>query len=284
MTVSADLLDALDSIKPLPQVALRVISITADPDYDVQKVYETVSLDQSVTAAVLRLVNSTAYALRNPVSSLERALRFMGARNLANMVLSVCSTQLVNTQDGVPKEAKERIWKHAVAVAIAADELAQFGEDVRRDLAFTAGILHDLGRAAIPYAVLTADGVPGEGGADECWIDREKRLVGADHDELGGMLMERWKLPRELQIAVRYHSKPMELADDAEHARLAAVLHLAEVRCSGMGMAAFDEGREAPLQAAVLQRLGLSGADLADIWPKISRQIEKAEGLLNLKA
>jgi len=283
MTVSADLLDALDAIKPLPQVALRVISITADPDYDVQKVYQTVSLDQAVTASVLRLVNSTAYALRTPVSSLEHALRFMGARNLANMVLSVCATDLVETQKGLTKAAKERIWKHAVAVAIASDELARCSEDMRPDLAFTAGLLHDLGRAAYPYDELTEGGAPGDG-EDDCWIDREKRLFGVDHDELGGLLMERWKLPKELQIAIGHHSDPTRLDESQESAKLAAVLHLAEVRCSGMGLAAFEDGREAPLQARVMQGLGLSGVELAEIWPRIGDQIEKAEGLLNLNA
>ncbi len=283
MTVSADLLDALDAIKPLPQVALRVISITANPDYDVQEVYRTVSLDQAVTAAVLRLVNSTAYALRNPVSSLDHALRFMGGRNLANMILSVCATDLVESQKGLDKAAKERVWKHAVAVAIASDELARCGKDMRPDLAFTAGLLHDLGRAAIPYAELIEGAAPGDG-EDECWVDRERRLFGVDHDELGGLLMERWKLPEDLQVAIRHHSDPTDLDDSEESGKLASVLHLAEVRCSGMGMAAFEDGREAPLQARVMQGLGLSGADLAEIWPRIGQQMEKAEGLLSLGA
>jgi putative nucleotidyltransferase with HDIG domain len=283
MSVSPDVLESLEAMKPLPQVAMRVISITADPDYDIKDLYQTVSLDRAVTASVLRLVNSTAYALRNPVSSLEHALKFMGARNLANMVLSVCAARLLHSQDGIPKEAKERSWRHSVAVAVASDELARIAKGVRRDLAFTAGLLHDLGRAAIPYEDLVKNGPPDDENG-ECWLNREMEVVGGNHDEIGGLLLTRWKLPEELQLAVSNHSSPSMLDEESDQARLACVLHLAEVRCSGMGLAAFEEGRESPLCPEAAKRLALSGEDLGKIWPRIIAQIEKADGLLNLQA
>jgi putative nucleotidyltransferase with HDIG domain len=273
-------LDALDCIKPLPQVALRVIQITTDPDYDATELYQAVNLDQAVTASVLQLVNSTAYALRNPVSSLEHALRFLGPRNLSRMVLGVCSTNVVQ-QDGLPQEEKERIWKHAVAVAVASAELANASGCVAAEPAFTAGLLHDVGRAAIAYSDLVSEGPP-DFESGRSWLDREREVAGVDHDELGGILLERWKLPAELQVAVRHHSDPSAI-DDAGEARLAAALHLAEVRCSGMGLAAFEEGREAPLCVAATEILGVGGEELGKVWPRVEKGIQKAEGLLNLQ-
>jgi putative nucleotidyltransferase with HDIG domain len=187
---------------------------------------------------------------------------------------------MVSTQEGLTQEDKERIWRHSVAVAVACEELARVTKRGRRDQAFTAGLLHDVGRAAIAYSELTLGGPP-DAEDGECWIDRERSVCGADHDELGGLLLEKWKLPEELRLAVAHHSDPSDL--DGPAGDLARLVHLAEVRCSGMGMAAFEEGREAPLCAEAAAALGLTGVDLARIWPRVTEQIEKAEALLKLR-
>jgi putative nucleotidyltransferase with HDIG domain len=126
----------------------------------------------------------------------------------------------------------EDLWIHSLAVSNAADCLAQRLPEVDRGLVSTLGLLHDIGKLAInsyfPNAAAQLHLAPADR-PDESFLDRERRVLGADHAEIGALLAAHWKLPSDLVEAIRWHHAPLQAPQSlSESVRKATTLvHIA---------------------------------------------------------
>ena len=205
------ILAAIDALPPLPAVAIRVMEVAQDPKSSASDLALVVSSDPGLSGRLLRVVNSAAYRRSREITSVQEALVTLGfvqARNMAisGAIAGAYSPDALNALFRI-----EVFWRHSIAVAFKAAEFA--GKSRRLDVpsAFTAGILHNMGRLAMYYA--------DPAGLDQAIVeamargvlleDVESELLGADHAEVGGILARRWKLPADIQDAVaRHHTAP----------------------------------------------------------------------------
>lgn len=223
------LLRRLEKLHSSPAVALRVLEITRDPEYDTSEVTACLEHDPSLTAAVLRLVNSSYYSLPNRVTEIQRAIAYLGRRSLRLTVLGFGLTKALS--QGCPRAIHQQYWRRSITLAVAARKLAEHKGDptVSPEAAFAAGLLADLGMLVL--AQLETDKYLDVCDADDhivTQLAKERELFGFTHVEVGTQLMQHWQLPSELIDAVSHHHKAPVDAQPLSHVLKTANL-LAEV-------------------------------------------------------
>ncbi|MEO8539320.1 MAG: HDOD domain-containing protein [bacterium] len=229
------ILAAMEALPPLPAVAIRVMEVAQNPRSSASDLALVVSSDPGLSGRLLRVVNSAAYRRSREITSVQEALVTLGfvqARNMAisGAIAGAYSPDALNALFRI-----EVFWRHSIAVAFKAAEFA--GKSRRLDVpsAFTAGILHNMGRLAMFYADATAlDQAIAQAMSRSVSLEEvEVELLGADHAEVGGLLAKRWNLPTEIQEAVARHHKT-----DIDEVSLAGVVAAADRFVTANGLLA----------------------------------------------
>ena len=201
------LLAAIDALPPLPAVAIRVMEVAQNPRSSASDLALVVSSDPGLSGRLLRVVNSATYRRSREITSVQEALVTLGFVQARNMAISgaIAGAYAPDALNALFRI--EIFWRHSIAVAFKAAEFA--GKSRRLDVpsAFTAGILHNMGRLAMYYsdaagldqaiAVAMGRGVPLE--------SLESELLNTEHSEVGGLLARHWKLPADIQDAIARH-------------------------------------------------------------------------------
>ena len=197
-------LDRLDKLHSSPTVALRVLELTRDPDFEMIEMVGCLEHDPALAASILRLVNSSYYGLSQEVTSLQHALAYLGRRSLR---LTVLSFGLVKSfVSGAPAQFHQAYWKRSLTMAAAARTCAEMAGELDADSAFAAGLLADLGMLAV--AQLETDvymQLPAESDHLVELVEWEREALGFDHMAVTQRLLSRWQLPESLIEAVANH-------------------------------------------------------------------------------
>ncbi len=197
-------------LPPFPQVAIRVLQLAGKKDVSMRQLSEVISSEPAFCSEVLTIANSLLYAPRYPVTSMLQAVAILGIHNLKGMCLTVGVRAYLGR--ALTNPVMRGIWRHNLATALIARELAFVGM-LDRDTAYTAGLLHDLGRLA--FAVLQPAAYIGlleqHVGTSQSILAHEKSLFGEDHCCAGVHLVREWQLPSEFESVVREHHSDRKL-------------------------------------------------------------------------
>src|SRR6185312_2517248 len=202
----SDLLAKLNDIPTLPLVAMKVNDLINDPNSSSADIAEVLKKDQVLTAKILRLVNSSYYAIPGGVADVQRALAFLGFNTLAQLVLSLSVFSLF-TNLGSESFSMLDFWKHALATGVCSEMLARRLKFAKPEEAFTCGLLHDIGKLVLHQIDpdrLTA--ILNETEKRSCSfveVERERDLPG--HSYLGEVIASKWGLPQVIRLSIRYH-------------------------------------------------------------------------------
>ncbi|MGE4503964.1 MAG: HDOD domain-containing protein [Desulfovibrionaceae bacterium] len=222
---------AVKSIEPLPRAALELMRVLDDPEHTVADVVRVCEADQALTTRILKVVNSAAFGLRQPVATLERAVSFLGNRMVGSIALSISLGGKLGKHLSGYEAERDQLWKHSICAAIAARELAGLAvHPVEPQVAYVAGLLHDLGKTVL------SDFLEGEAPSlvehidenrYEDFVDAERRSLGIDHTEVGRALGEHWNLPESLVESMAHHHSPARAPEQWKP--LVYVVHLADL-------------------------------------------------------
>ncbi|RQP22547.1 HDOD domain-containing protein [Piscinibacter terrae] len=188
---------------PFPAVAVQLIQQMQDPDASAADVGRLIELDPSLTASLLRLVNSPFFGMRRQIAGVSEAVTVLGMSAVRRMVMSVAVVTPLRKPEIDPAFAKSQ-WHHTVSCAAIARRLIA-DDAAAAELAFTAGLLHDIGQVHLmqlhgpAYAALHAES------PDTDWRGIEAERFGQPHDWLGADLLEAWGLPQVIADAARLH-------------------------------------------------------------------------------
>ena len=199
--------DVLDSLPPLPPVALRVVQVSQDPRASAADLATVVSSDPALSARILRVANSPAYRAVQEITSVQAALVRLGFVQARNIALSAALTGAYAPDERNALFRIDEFWRHSLAVAFRAAELAAERPELDVPTAFTAGLLHDIGRLALYYAdpagMDQAVAAVLAGGAT--LEAAELAETGYTHGEVGGALCRGWGLPERIAEAAANH-------------------------------------------------------------------------------
>lgn len=199
----AAIVGKLQGLKPFPESAQRLLLVVWDPEHDSAEVVKIIERDPTLTAKVLRLVNSSAFGLRKTCESISRAVMLLGSRNVAEV--AVAQIALSQFDDAGP--LSRVIADHCQLVGGLCRKLAARRRLLRNVDVFTPGMLHDLGKLLMlqvdqgDYEQLVAS-APAEPDALHAL---ERAQYGYDHAILADHVMTQWQLPSTLREVIRLH-------------------------------------------------------------------------------
>lgn len=274
----------IKSLPVLPSVTLVLTRSLADEKTGAEDVARILAQDPSLSAKVLTIVNSAQYAPGGQkTSSLATAVARLGFQEVSRLFTTLSIVRTFG-QTG-QKLDYDHFWKHSVTAGIAARSV---GKKCRkagifsRDDAYIAGLLHDAGLLILdqflPDVFAQVDTM-----AKQKQIPlaaAERSLLGMDHGQIGGRLLECWGLPATVTDAVRWHHFPSEAPD--EHRPSAAILDVADRVCSLLNLGDSTEAAFDGFGTAAQSTLGLSDEDLAGVVREVTAETARTEILLAL--
>ncbi len=254
------IISTVESLPSMPDAAAKILSMLEDPNVTASEVEATIKFDAGLTGNILKLVNSAYFGLATEVGSVKRAIVLLGLKRLVQIVMTSCVNALMDKQvmgyDLPPGE----LWRHSVAVSVAAEGLVKELNISAPEEIFTAALLHDVGKLILGKFVKediqeiehkTSEGISFQAA--------EHDVLGADHAEIGAYILNSWSLPKEIVNAVRWHHDP----DSAEEtSTLIDVVHIADVLCLMIGIGVGREGLQYEPSPSVSERLGLTSNHL----------------------
>ena len=208
MRESSALVSVLVDLPPLPIVAIRIADMTDDPRTSASDIARVVRTDPALTAKLLRASNSALYVGVAPASTAQDAIVRLGFERVRAIVLAASLVRTYRFRPLGPDDLDpDLFWAHSVMVAVAAESLAGNTGTARRDHAFTAGIVHDIGRLALRMVFTNKlhEAVAAAKRGQGTLAQAERRLTGFDHVDLGVALAETWGFPEPLVSAIAHH-------------------------------------------------------------------------------
>lgn len=259
-----------EKLVTLPAVYGRIMEVLESPYSSAFHIAELVSKDSSLSAKLLKLVNSPLYAFPSRIDSISRAVALLGTRELSSLALGL---SVVSAFEGIPVATlnMKQFWKHSVSAAVYAGLIAAHARGASRERCFTGGLLHDLGwlvmLSKMPGACAQVMFLSRTQGAPLYQVEQE--LLGFDHAQVGGMLCRKWRLPDSLTEMIRFHHAPEQASVPLE----AGIVHLANILAVAVGVGASGQGVLPSLSDSAWDLVGMSPCDIGPLVRQADRQV-----------
>ncbi len=255
---------SIDTIQPIPQVALKILRLIDEEEYDIKALTSEIRKDQVISAKTLQLCNSVMFSGTNKIESLDHALIYIGLQMLVKLVVSASVDNYFNNAGMGYSLCKGGLFHHAIGTAIISEKLADLTGRVKPGLAYTAGLLHDIGKVVLDQYVTSAYPLFYRKLSDEgtSFSDTEKAILGIDHTEIGSHLARNWSFPESLIDVIRYHHRPEDATRNLE---LAHTVYLADLLMSRFNTGLELERLGTETLSARLEAIGLSVRRFPDI-------------------
>ncbi|MBI9101133.1 MAG: HDOD domain-containing protein [Spirochaetales bacterium] len=203
--LSQEIVDQIDKLPQFPDNIVQLQKLINDPESEISDIARQVSMDPSLTADLLKIVNSAQFMLPKKVDNIVEAVKLLGLKGLKNQLYTYGTQKVLNTK-------QKDLWDHSAKTAFLSYNLARNFKK-KRDLlddAYVGGILHDMGKIIFsevhPHLL---DRITAYCSAKE--INRnlfEDFSAGLNHAEIGGMIAKKWNFPESLVSAIKYHHEP----------------------------------------------------------------------------
>ncbi len=258
-------IEKVSNLPTLPGIVTRIAEMVDSPETTGRMLGQEISKDQVISAKVLRLVNSGFYGFSQPITTIPHAVTLLGFNTLKSLVLS--STVLDMMKDSLPG-----LWEHSLACARTCAIIADHLEMDDPEEISTAGLLHDLGKVILRQTMENEFRKIAKliKRRDMLFYQAEEAVLGANHGEIGGWLLEKWALPdRLVQPIIDHH----DFRPARDHARNTAVLHLADILCRAEAFGSGGDRKIPQLQPSALEKLALTVDDVADIMERMNEDL-----------
>ncbi|MCC9604895.1 HDOD domain-containing protein [Blastopirellula sp. JC732] len=200
------LIQRVEEVSSLPQIAIQAMGIASTEESSASDLTAVIECDVALSARVLKLVNSSAFGLRNKVTNLQQAIAYLGMKQVRNLAITASVSELFQGGDKIGRYSRSGLWEHMVAVGIAARMFAKRHRIGDPEDAFIAGLLHDLGIVILDQFLNTRfEMMLSAMTAQQVQVRWEQQYFGFDHTEFGERVARHWKFPEPVIDTIRYH-------------------------------------------------------------------------------
>ena len=240
----------------LPQIVAQIIDMLGDEEASVESLSTHIVSDPAIVARLLAAANAGALGTGGRITSVRQAIK------------------------AAPPFDAHRLWLHSVGVAVCAQDVARIA-GLDPDIAYTAGLLHDIGQLLLFAVNPAAYGLmlTQQAARDMDIVEAERECLGLDHAHVGGELARLWKLPEAVADAIAAHHVSEQNQPESE---LADAVHVAEVLSYALDLGGFGDARVPNLSILSCARMGIDWRSFADHFPRIEARFATARITLGL--
>lgn len=277
------LLGNLERLPSFPDIVHKVLQMVRDPDADFQAIAKEISKDLGLTSDILRISNSAYYHPSREIRSVHEAIVILGLKTVKDIVM-VSAARGILKQPVTGYRLEERdMWDHCIVVASLASKIA--GDRKTKtpvDVAFTAGLLHDVGKVVLSQVFRKAYlqiSMETKQNPNQRFTELEKKYMGYNHSEVGAILLKKWNFPSELVEAALYNYTPEKAKVNPE---LTNLIHVANWITLSAGIGVDAGGLSEHLSTDAVAALGLTDADIRAYYEDLPELLESLKELRDI--
>ncbi|MFC1553983.1 HDOD domain-containing protein [candidate division KSB1 bacterium] len=218
-------MDTIEQIKErvidIPAISsntLKILDLIANLDYSIKDLSDLIALDVSLSTKCLKIVNSAKFALRSEITSIERAVSYLGKQAIFGLVVENSFGSVFNSPLEGYNAGEGELWEHSLKTAISSRLIAlETKKENIADLAYTSGLLHNMGKVIITDFLKTHNKSIKDSFNEFKDIDFsniEKEFLSISHADVGKMMAEKWGIPESIQNVILYHHNPKNAPDE----------------------------------------------------------------------
>jgi HD-like signal output (HDOD) protein len=267
------------TLPELPSIVFELNEVIANPLSSAEDIAQVVQRSPSLTALLLKIVNSPFYGFPSKIDKISQAVTLIGTREISGLALGISLLSLFNK---IPKEilSMYSFLRHSLVCGIISRILAAHKSIPQTEQLFVSGLLHDLGRLILySYFPDESRNILSRARSSEMLLyEQETDYLGCNHTHLVKHLLQQWKLPIVLENNVFFHHCPKE----AQQPQTAALVHLADIITNGLGIGTSGERFVPPLDFAAWESLELSPSCFDVVTKQATHQYFALESLLDM--
>jgi putative nucleotidyltransferase with HDIG domain len=277
-----EIINKVKNLPPISQAALKLVNLLEQASISNDDIVAVIKCDNVLTAKLLRACNSPYFGLDEPVASVDQAVLMLGHQQILHIVLTLAfGSAMVVPLPGYAVEANE-LWRHSLLTATAAEIVAAdtYNMSVEAPVAFTVGLLHDIGKLALSQAITpeVQEQIRHliEQGAAR--TEAEQQVLGADHGEIGGCLLKSWNLPDEIIEAVANHHHPI----CQPRPKLSVITHVANCLAHLAGSAPGWDAYAVRVDPGAVAALNLDQERLEHLVAEVRNAFDRVDQFMNM--
>jgi len=276
-TTLKDLIAGTHELASLPQTSARLLELLEDPTVEAVQLLDVIGRDPGLTANLLKLCNSAYYGRRREVGSLLEALVMLGNRTVLTLAFATSMGKVLRGELAGYGLRGDDLWRHCLAVAFGAATIVRDeGRENLRDRAFTAGLVHDIGKLLLDRLLARRLEWEASPQGEREQLDVERQVVGFDHAEAGAALADAWRFPEQLVTAIRWHHEPEAAGGDVS---LVAAVHAADLIAVGVGYSGVGGRAAAQTAGDLVEVPGVAAEIVRHVCAQLPAEVERLAGL-----
>ena len=270
------LINKVREMPPLPQSIIQILEIVNNDKSSSQELAKVFERDPTLAVNILKLANLPVYGFTSRISTINHAIVCLGLKMVKSIALTSCTHEMLNKEIPAYSLGEGMLWQHAIFCATCARIIAQRIGYKDNEEAYIAGLLLDIGKIILSgFAEDEFNQVSERAEKNKIPFNiAEQAVLGFDHPQVGGRIIEKWNLPSALVEAVQYHHQPN---NTKTHKTLANIVHLADAISCMLGIGLGCDGLMYVFEENTLGVLGLNKEDVESIMIELADKIQKVE-------
>ncbi len=272
-------------IATLPEITVKIIELVENPTSTAQDLHNIISNDPALCSRILKVVNSSFYGLPGQIGSINRAIVLLGLNAVKNIAISASLAKLFRGGELCSRFSARDLWQHSIATATSAKLLADELNIGIPDEAFLAGLIHDIGLMVEMQVdreklveVINALEIDPEGAPANDMMALETKIFGANHQQFGKALCEKWKFPSVFANVTGFHHNPLDLGEGSR--TMACLIYVADRVAGAMEGGYRLDLTDIDFDADVLDALGIDEDKIERVMHKLDDAIEETALML----
>jgi putative nucleotidyltransferase with HDIG domain len=275
---AAEVVRQVGNLPAFPAIAMKALQLSEDPNSSARELQSVIAKDQALTARVLKIVNSSMFSFQREISTLSHAVSILGLKTVRSIIVAASMEKMFPSgRQGSGGLAHQLLWQHAWSAALAARVLSNTIRYHNPEEAFTAGLLHDIGKMVLLQnsAYQYSEIINLVHRNEKSFLQAEMEIFGFTHAQVGSLATSKWSFPKHVTDVILYHHDPPSACT---YAKLAAVVSLANSIMVYLGVG-FEKDPNLKLEENPSARfLRLNGTLLQPLVEEIRLTISKNQG------
>ena len=275
-------LENVSTIPTLPIVIEKITRLLQNPSTSAEEIGKAITTDQALASKVLKLVNSAFYGFPGKISTITHAVVILGFATVKNVVLTASIFDAFSKRVNLSQNFDlEKFWLHSIACGAASQCIAKHIGSSAKEECFIAGLIHDVGKILMcnylpdEFEMVMQDRIK----RDCLFYESEKEVLHITHQELGGIIAERWNLPKELQNAVKNHHYQTQ---DKDFSTVTGIVHAADILVRALDIGNGGDNKIPQISDVVWTNLGFESIQLQTLLEDIESEVDKATVFMQL--